>query len=102
MKTSDSRLLQDPIESLRDDISSIRKDIAAIMGGGIESATQHTSAAIGRVSHAVKDVAERTRETAGELHQKLSDTAGTRPLATIALAALAGAIIAKLVDRLFR
>ena len=97
-----NRMPTDSIESLRDDISSIRKDLASIMSGGIGIAADRTSEVIGQAKHFVKDASERAKETANEMHHKLADTAAERPLATIAVAALAGAVIVKLIDRLFR
>jgi len=84
---------EDPVEVLRADLAALRKDLGDVTSSGVNKAKELIQGATDGIS----GMAESAKETAGESHKKLSDFAGSRPLTTIALAMVAGAIGTKLI-----
>lgn len=85
---------EDPVEVLRADLAALRKDLSDVTSSGVNRAKEMIQGATDGIS----GIAESAKETAGESHKKLSDFAGTRPLTTIALAMVAGAVGSKLLS----
>lgn len=101
-KSNNGRLIADPIDTLRDDILAIKRDLASLLGTGVDAVTDRAIEVAEHAGESIKERAARTRQQAFAAHQRLAKVAGARPIATIALAAAAGAIAANLVGRMLR
>ncbi len=85
---------EDPVEVLRSDLAALRRDLSDVTSSGVNKAKEIIHGATDSIS----GMAESAKETAGESHKKLGEFAGTRPLTTIALAMVAGAVGAKILS----
>lgn len=101
-KMNNGRLTLDPVDALRADLSSIKRDLASLVGSGVDSVTERTTEAFTNASDAIKETMEHAQTTAAAAHRKLGKVTGARPIATIAIAAAAGAIAVKLLGRMLR
>lgn len=81
----------DPVAALTEDIAAIKRDMTALIGGRL-----------GAVSDRTKEFATQTKERAEAAHEQLGEIAGSNPVRTIVLAAVAGAVGAKLLSLMLR
>jgi ElaB/YqjD/DUF883 family membrane-anchored ribosome-binding protein len=81
----------DTVEVLKEDIATIRRDLAALLGEKVS-----------RVSDRTRELMEETSERARVVHQRVGEFAGERPITTIAMAAVAGALGFKILGWMFR
>jgi len=71
----------DPVTTLRTDVATVMKDVTNLVGSQLGAASRRTSAII-----------EGTRDRALAAHERVAAFAGERPLTTIAISAIAGAV----------
>ena len=87
----------DPMTDIRDDLVAIRKDIGALVGMRVGAATDQARRAFRHATDGARDLAAQARDGAAWAHRELGRTASKRPLTTLAAAAIAGAVCAKLI-----
>lgn len=87
---SNSRTHQaaDPFESIKDDLASLRKDVVTLVA---ESAQGR----LGQIGDTIQGVAKQTSKQAAAAHEQLRSAASKHPVTTIVIAAVAGAVGAK-------
>jgi hypothetical protein len=81
----------EPVDALIADVAAIKRDLTNLI-------SQRVDAVSGRTRELVDETAERARA----VHERIGETAHARPLTTILVAALAGAVGVKLVGWMFR
>lgn len=94
--------ITDPVDLLRDDMSAIKRDLAALVTGRVNAIGSHTRETLDRVGSNVKAMTDQAKNKAEKMHGKLGEATGARPLTTIAVAAVAGVVGAKLIGWMWR
>jgi len=87
--------MTDPVDLLRSDIAAIRRDLGRLVSGRLGAFAASTRESLGRAGETMRETADQVRERAGEMHEKLRESAAARPLTTIALSVAAGAVLVK-------
>lgn len=84
---------EDPVETLRADLAALRRDLSEVTSSGVSKARD----AISSATDGLAELADGAKGKAVESHKALGMFAGSRPLTTIALAMVAGAVGSKLI-----
>lgn len=87
---------RESMETLRDDIAVLRTDVAQIMKDMAASGYRAVKGKVAGAGEMAGEYASAAKEKAGEMHERLSEQAGQRPLTYLALAFAAGAIASRL------
>jgi hypothetical protein len=87
---------RDSLDTLREDIAVLRTDVAQIMKDLAGSGYRAVKDRVAGAGELAGEYAGAARDKAGEMHEKLAEQAGQRPLTYLALAFAAGAIASRL------
>lgn len=80
-----------PLHSVRADIAALKRDLGGLLAEGVGAAGEGTTRALSAA-----------RQGAGRLHGRLADLTSNRPLTTIAVSAVAGAVVFRAIGWLIR
>lgn len=83
------------MDTLRDDIAVLRTDVAELMKNLAGSGYRAVREKVAGAGELAGEYAGAARDKAGEMHEKLAQQAGERPLMYLALAFAAGAVAAR-------
>lgn len=86
----------DPVTTLSSDIAAIRRDISHLIGNGADNVSARAKETVSRLTEEARHVADQAREQYDVAHEKLSETAASRPVTTILVSMAAGMVIGKL------
>ncbi len=92
----------DPLVALRGDIAAIKKDLTSLVGSRIGAVGEAVVERMNGTNESARKLVARARKSAGAAHDRLGDAAGARPLTTIAVAAVAGIVGAKVLGWMMR
>jgi ElaB/YqjD/DUF883 family membrane-anchored ribosome-binding protein len=87
------------VQTLREDLAILKEDIASLTRNLGRNARGAAHEQADRVSHMTRRAAQDVQASAARQHGLLGETVSERPIATIAVAALAGAVLAKVCTR---
>lgn len=90
---------EDPLALLGEDLSAVRRDLGAAVRHGGEVVSQRATSMMHDAGTNARTWADRAKSQAVEAHRCVGAFAAERPVTTIALAALSGAVLAGLVSR---
>lgn len=89
----------DPMSALGEDLATVRTGLTSAVRHGSEVVTQQASSLVADAKEEAVDLAKRVSDSAGIVHKSVCGFASKRPMATIALAALGGAVLVGLLRR---
>lgn len=92
----------DPVAVLMDDVSEIKSNIVGAVRHGADAVSHTANQAVARATDGVKSIASNARNRATSAHDDLCDFVSERPYTTIALSALAGAVLLGVFSRRLR
>ena len=88
--------LQERLDALRDDLSALQKDLRGLLSDAGDAANGQVHDAVKGALRSVEDVADRIEEWGSDNLESVRDVVRNQPLAAVAIAMSAGALVGAL------